>query len=144
MDIGYKEVKTISEFIDAVRLRVEVFIVEMGFQPGWEPDEADKESRHFIAIADGKVVSTARFREESSKKIKIERMATKKEYRGKGIGKELVKLMLKEIMKNKPKKIWATCYAESERFWEDCGFQTISKPYERYGFKHVDMEYQKK
>ena len=56
----YKEVEIISEFIDAIRLRVDVFIIEQGFKPGWEPDEDDKISRHFIAMADDKVVATAK------------------------------------------------------------------------------------
>lgn len=78
MTIKYKEVETINEFIDAIRLRIDVFIKEQGFQPGWEPDEDDKISRHFIAMVDDKIVATARFRETAKGEIKIERMVTKK------------------------------------------------------------------
>ena len=56
MDVKYKEVETIPEFIDAIRLRVDVFMIAQKFEAGWEPDEDDKVSRHFIAIVDGNVV----------------------------------------------------------------------------------------
>ena len=144
MNVKYKEVKTIREFIDAVRLRVEVFILEQGSKPGWEPDENDKSSRNYVAIADGKVVSTARFRESAQGEIKIERMATRKECRGKGIGAGLLEFMLKEIKKSKPKRIWAMCQVRSQPFYERYGFEAISKPYDIYGMMHVDTEYKKK
>ena len=102
MKVKYKEVKTINEFIDAIRLRVDVFIIEQGSKPGWEPDELDKISKHYIVIADGKIVSTARVRQPSKGIFKIERMVTKKEYRGKSIGNGLVKFIIDKIKKSKP------------------------------------------
>ena len=142
MDVRYREVKTINEFIDAIRIRVDVFIKEQGFEQGWEPDEDDKVSRHFIAIVDGKIVSAARYRKTDEGKIKIERMVTRKEYRGKGIGKELLEFMIKEITKLKPKKIWLRSQVQSQSFYEKCGFKTISEPFDMYGVPHIDMEYQ--
>ena len=78
-----KKVDSLAEFIDAIRLRVDVFIKEQGFAPGWEPDEDEKSATHFIALADGKVVATARYREIAPGEFKIERMATQKDLRGK-------------------------------------------------------------
>ena len=54
MNVHYKKIKTINEFIDAIRIRVDVFINEQGCKPGWEPDEKDKESKQFIALIDKK------------------------------------------------------------------------------------------
>ena len=53
METKYKEIETVNEFIDAIRIRYEVFVNEQKFAPGWEPDEDDKEARHFIALVDG-------------------------------------------------------------------------------------------
>ncbi len=141
MELKYKEVETINEFIDAIRLRVDVFIKEQGFQPGWEPDEDDKISKHYIAIVDDEIVSTARFRETSKGEIKIERMVTKKEYRGKCIGTELVKYIIDEIMKLKPKRIWLRSQVQSQKFYEECGFKPISEPFGMWGVPHIDMDY---
>ncbi|MBI2971040.1 MAG: hypothetical protein HYY37_01325 [Candidatus Aenigmarchaeota archaeon] len=76
MHIVCKEVETISECIDAIRIRVDVFIKEQGFQVGWEPDEDDKESQHYVALVDNEVVATARIRIIDDT-TKIERMAIK-------------------------------------------------------------------
>ena len=143
MKAKYKKVEAINEFIDAIRLRVDVFIKEQGFQPGWEPDEDDKISMHYMAIADGKIVSTARFRETSKGEIKIERMVTMKAYRGRGIGQGLVAFMLKEIKKLRPKRIWLRSQLQSQPFYERCGFKAFSRPLDMWGVKHIDMEYVK-
>lgn len=140
MRVRYKEIGTIGEFIDSIRIRVDVFIIEQKFKPGWEPDEEDKISRHFIALADGKIVSTLRIR-EVDEGIKIERMATRKECRGKGIGKGLISFVLKEIKKMKPKKIWMTAQIQVREFYEKCGFRVVSKPYNLYGHPRIKMEY---
>ncbi len=139
--VDYKEIETINEFIDAIRIRVDVFIKEQGFKVGWEPDEDDKISKHFIAIVDGKIVATVRFRETGKGEIKIERMATMKEYRGKEIGNGLLKFIVDEIMKLKPKRIWARSQVRSKGFYGKFGFKAVSEPYDEYGVQHIDMEY---
>ena len=141
MNAEFKQVESINEFIDAIRLRVEVFIKEQGFLPGWEPDEDDKVSKSFIALVKGEVVATARFRESSPGEIKIERMACKKELRKKGICKGLLKFMLQEIKKTKPKRIWAKSQEQAQEFYEKNGFKKVTEAYEEYGVEHVDMEY---
>ena len=142
MDIKIKEIETIPEFIDAIRIRVDAFITEQGFKPGWEPDENDKTARNFIALVDNKIVATARFRESEPGTIKVERMATKKEHRGKGIGKILLDFMIKEIKKLNPKKVYANCQVQAQEFYEKCGFKKVSEPYDQWGVMHIDMEHQ--
>ena len=139
MDIKYKEAKTINEFIDAIRIRIDVFINEQKGKPGWEPDEYDKNSKHFIAIFNKKVVSTARVRETANKEYKIERMATKKKYRNKGISQGLVEFIINHLDEFKPKKIWMQSQVQVQKFYEKCGFRATSSPYDLYGIPHIDM-----
>jgi len=144
--VAYKEVKTINEFIDAIRIRADVFIIEQKCQPGWEPDEEDKDSKHFIAIVDNKIVSTARVRQTDLGQMKIERMATKKEFRGKDISKGLVEHILEEVKKLKPRRIWMESQLQAQGFYEQLGFKVISsEPYDLWntGIFHVEMEYKK-
>lgn len=141
MNIKYKEVKTIPEFIDAIRLRVDVFIKEQDSKPGWEPDELDKNAKHYIAIVNNKAVSTARVRETSKGIFKIERMVTKKTYRKKGIGKGLLKFIINQLNKSRPKKIWLQSQVRSQKFYEKCGFKAVSKHYALWKIPHIDMEY---
>lgn len=136
----YKEIEKINEFIDTIRIRIDVFINEQKCEPGWEPDEDDKKSKHFIAVIDNKIVATARVRETESKEYKIERMATKKGYRKRGIGKGLVEYIIDHIKKQNTKRIWMQSQVRAQKFYETCGFKTVSKPYNLYGIKHIDME----
>jgi len=141
MNIECKEVETVNEFIDAIRIRVDVFIREQGFEPGWEPDEDDKVSKHFIAVIDGEIVAAARCRETAKSEIKIERMVTKKDSRGKGIGKALLEFMLEDIREQSPKKIWLRSQVRSMKFYEKCGFKVTTKPFDMWGVPHIDLEY---
>jgi predicted GNAT family N-acyltransferase len=141
MNVKCKPVKTINEFIDAIRLRVDVFIKEQGFQPGWEPDEDDKTAKHFIAMVNGKIVATARYRKVAKEEIKIERMVTHKDYRGKEVGTKLLHFMLDEIKKSKPKKIWVRSQVKSQLFYEKCGFVQVSEPFDMWGVQHIDLVY---
>lgn len=139
MKITYKEVSSISEFIDVIRIRVDVFIIEQKCQPGWEPDEEDKTARHFVALSYGRIVSTLRIRVKDEG-IKIERMATRKEFRGMDISKGLIEFVLKEIRTLKPKKIWMEAQVQAQEFYEKCGFTAVSEPYDLYGIPHLNME----
>ena len=140
MNVKFKQVKSINEFIDAIRIRVDVFIKEQSCKPGWEPDEDDKISEHFVAFVDNKIVATARVRDTGSKEFKIERMATKKEYRNKGIGQGLVEYIVEYYQSLNPKRILMQSQVQAQKFYEKCGFKAISKPYDLYGIEHIDME----
>lgn len=144
MQINYRQLNTVKEFIDAIRLRVDVFILEQKCPPGWEPDELDKESEQYIALVDGKVVATARLREEPKGAYKIERMVVKKEYRGKGIGEGLTKYIVSEAKKRKPTKIWMEAQAYAKKFYEKCVFKAVSDEYDQWnlGIPHFEMELQ--
>ncbi len=140
MGVKYKKAETINEFIDLIRLRVEVFVIEQGFEPGWEPDEDDKTSTHFIALSNKKVVGTVRFIQEKKGEYKIGRMCVLKEYRKKGVGRGLMKFMMKELMKLKPKRVWMKSQVRAKGFYEKHGFAAVSKQKEEYGCPHVEME----
>lgn len=144
MAVKFKEIKTTNEFIDAIRLRTDVFIIEQHFPPGWEPDEEDKTAKQFIALSNNRVVATARFRETKKGEIKIERVATKKEFRHKGIAKALLKFMLKKILKLKPKIIFLYSQEPIQKLYSECGFKTASEPFDFNGILHIKMELEPK
>lgn len=140
MTVKYKQTASTKEFIDAIRLRVDVFIKEQHCEPGWEPDEEDKISKHFIAKAGKKIVGTARLRQSNKGEVKIERMVVDKSYRGKGVGEGLLRYIIRQAKKSKSKRIWMQAQIQAKAFYERCGFNTISKPYKLYGIQHIDME----
>lgn len=141
MEITYKTTQTLAEFIHAIKIRVDVFIKEQGFDPGWEPDEDDKTAIHYIAVVDNTVVATARVRETKKSEFKLERMATQKGYRGKGIGTGLLRYIIKQLAKRKPKRIWMQAQCQAQSFYEKFGFVPIAQPINRWGVNHINMEY---
>ncbi len=145
MKLRYRKITSIKEFIDAIRLRFDVFVKEQGFQPGFEPDEEDKAAMHFMVSESNMfLVATARVRKSQGlDEYKLERMAVRRDYRGKGVGKGLVDFILRDLARLRPKRIWLQSQVQAQRFYEKCGFKAVSKPYDLYGCPHIDMEYSK-
>jgi predicted GNAT family N-acyltransferase len=143
MNVRYKQIETINEFIDAIRIRIEVFIIEQKCPPGYDPDELDKASKHYIALVDNTIVAMVRLREDPKGFGKIENMVVKKEYRKKGIGTGLTEYITKQAQKQGYKKIWMQAQKHAQHVYEKTGFKVTSEPYDLYnlGIPHVDMEY---
>src|SRR6266851_357780 len=81
-----------TQDIDACfRIRREVFVVEQNVPVDLERDEHDSKALHFIALADGQYVGTARVvLGDSGTSAKIGRVAVYRSNRGLGIGKLLI------------------------------------------------------
>ena len=142
MEIKYKKITSIDEFIDAIRIRVDVFIKEQECPPGWEPDELDKDSQHYVATVKGKIVATARLREDPHGIAKLERMSVLKEFRGNGIAVGLTSFIVSQAKKQGYKKIWMQAQEQVKRVYQKAGFTVTSNPYDLWnlGIIHVDME----
>ncbi|MFF4231116.1 GNAT family N-acetyltransferase [Streptomyces sp. NPDC001820] len=142
-DLIYREVCTIPEFVDAVRIRVNSFIIEQECPPGWEPDDLDKESVQYVCLADGRVVATGRLREDRPRSLKIERMAVCEEARGKGVGEGLTRFITGKALDRQPERIWMEAQAHLRSFYGRAGFRVVSDEYDLFdlGIPHVAMEY---
>jgi predicted GNAT family N-acyltransferase len=142
-DITFKQVETIPEFIDAIRIRVDVFILEQGCPAGWDPGEADKTARHYIAIDNGVIVATSRLCEDAARSQKIEVMAVRREYRGRSIGLGLTRYLVLQAQAADAERIWMQAQSHASRFYEKSGFRVISEEYDLFnlGIPHVTMEF---
>lgn len=76
-------------------IRTEVFVDEQKCLPSEEFDELDAVAQHFLLFENELAVATGRFR-QTEKGIKIERIATLKQYRGKGYATELLNHLMEE------------------------------------------------
>jgi predicted GNAT family N-acyltransferase len=70
-------------------IRTEVFVHEQKCLPSEEFDELDAVAQHYLLFENELAVATGRFR-KTDKGIKIERIATLIQYRGKGYATELI------------------------------------------------------
>lgn len=85
-----------SELKAAFYIREEVYINEQEIDRADEFDEFDATSDHFLAYVDDNPVGTCRYR-STENGLKLERFATLKEFRGKGIASALMQTMLNHI-----------------------------------------------
>ncbi len=123
----------------AVRLRTQVFVEEQKIDSRLEIDENENIASYVVVYADGKPVSTGRYR-ETEKGIKMERFATLPEYRGKGLGRIVVNELLKEILPLE-KTIYLHSQESAVDFYLKNGFILIGEPFLEAGIRHYKMIY---
>jgi predicted GNAT family N-acyltransferase len=89
--ITIRAATTPQDIEECFRIRDEVFIIEQSVPIDMERDQHDSEALHFIALADGRPVGTARaVLKDNGTSAKIGRVAVCRSNRGYGIGKLLI------------------------------------------------------
>ena len=88
-EITIREIGSQADLDLVFHIRTEVFVVEQKCLPSEEFDELDAQARHFLLFEGQQAIATGRFR-KTEKGIKIERIATLKEYRGKGYASQII------------------------------------------------------
>lgn len=128
---------TTRELYEIYRLRCQVFIVEQNCAYV-DIDEIDPIASH-IFFKEESIIAYARFF-ESGDAVKLGRIVTPKEYRGTGLGLELVQRTIDEALRlNKTIIISAQEYLDN--FYQRMGFEKTSDVYLEDGIPHQDMVY---
>ena len=122
--IGEKimEIKTFNSLPkDSLDLRIKVFVEEQGFVD--EVDEADDYAIHQVMYENEKPIATCRFfLKEDNETYMFGRLCVLKEYRGKSLGREMLK-RVEEIVKEKGgKAIILHSQYHAKGFYEKCGY----------------------
>ncbi|BDR64098.1 GNAT family N-acetyltransferase [Clostridium tetani] len=122
----FKELKC-EEIYKILQIRNKIFIVEQkcAYQ---DCDDRDKKSYHVYVEDKGEIVSYLRIlpRKVSYNEVSIGRVLVNKNYRGKGIAREMMIKAINFIEKNlgeKEIKIQAQCYLIN--FYKSLGFKEI-------------------
>lgn len=116
----------------AVDIRMQVFVKEQGFSKDLELDEFEKVAKHLVGFVNGRMAATSRyFYSERHKAFLISRIAVLKEYRGKGLGGDIVKAAEEKIKEDGGKTAVIHAQLRVKGFYESLG-------YEAYG--EVDLE----
>ena len=130
--IEIRKVTTDNELQSAFLIRTLVFVEEQNVPAEEEYDEYEKEATHFLAFCDNIPCGTARWR-FTENGIKLERFAVLKEFRGKGIGQQLVDAVLKDV-KTHPQTIDKEIYLHSQL--------TALPLYSKFGFKQTGSKFE--
>ena len=118
-------------------IRSDVFQEEYDVPEEDELDGNDHIAHHYLALADGEAVGTARWRISLGGKIKLERIAVLKEFRKLGVGKLLMDRVLKDIPKNR--QVYLHAMLGSIGFYEKFGFVSDGEQFEEAGVDHQKM-----
>ena len=125
-------------------LRIEVFVKEQKVPIELELDEKDysENTVHIGYFNNDKLIGVARLIDMDKDVIHIGRVVIDKEYRGQGIGRELIigcETTAKNILKREI-IIELSAQIQAEKFYESLGYNRVNdKIYLDAGIEHVDM-----
>ena len=117
-------------------IRRQVFVVEQNCPPELEWEFED-EATHFLATIDGIPAGAARWR-KTDKGYKLERFAVLSEFRGQGVGQELVKAVLNDLP-NDADYIYLHAQIQAMGLYEKSGFEKTGPEFEEAGIRHYKM-----
>jgi len=139
--LGQKKVQVnkVSEPADLEKvfaIRREVFVGEQNCPPELEWENEDK-SIHFLATVDGIPAGASRWR-KTDKGYKLERFAVLKDFRGAGVGQELVKAVLNDLPTDAD-YVYLHAQTPAVSLYERFGFEKIGPEFEEAGIWHYKM-----
>ena len=129
----------------AFEIRNLVFCVEQKVSKKIEFDGLDQFCNHYLAKINELPIGTARVREQKKGIFKIERMAVLKQHRKKGVGKAIIKKILKHYLNlNNINKLILNSQIEAKDFYKKFGFVEVGKEFVEANIKHQKMIYEDK
>lgn len=129
-----------EDYNEILNVRNVVFVQEQKVPPKIEFDGLDKKSTHVIVKLNNTTVGCARIRSIDGK-MKLERIAILKQYRGKGLGKKLIDFLLFYHKQVGAKEIVIHAQYRLKGFYERIGFKTRGKEFDEANIKHIAMYY---
>ena len=129
-----------SEVFDMLELRCEVFIVEQNC-PYQDPDKKDRHSYHLLVYDENTLAGCLRIVEPgvSYNEASIGRVCTKSVFRRGGLGK----LLMTEALEHSKNLGWKNLRISAQlylrKFYEEFGFEVVSKPYPEDNIPHIEM-----
>ncbi|MSP36989.1 MAG: GNAT family N-acetyltransferase [Deltaproteobacteria bacterium] len=136
--VKIKRVTSLAELVQALTIRIRVFVKEQRVPAEIELDAEDRHAIHFLAIQSGRAVGTARIVMKYDS-AKIGRMAVLKSYRRKGVGAQLLKHALTTAQRLHARKIYLNAQLAVIGFYQRMGFRAVGKVFDEAGIAHRKM-----
>jgi predicted GNAT family N-acyltransferase len=139
--ITIRAANTTQDIEECLRIREEVFIVEQNVPVDLERDEHDSKALHFIALADGQTVGTARVvLKDNGTSAKIGRVAVRRSNRGLGIGKLLIAAIEGDPDLTHVHSFLLDAQTHALRFYARLGYQAYGEEFMDAGIPHRHMK----
>lgn len=123
----------------AYLIRKQVFIAEQGVPEELELDELDLSALHALAYQDGQCVGTGRLVDLGNGQAQIGRMAVLPNFRGQGIGREILERLLLAAIAEGVSSLILHAQLTAMPFYEKLGFVGQGSVYEEAGIPHRNM-----
>ncbi len=133
-----KVAETNKDVKACMEIRHEVFVIGQDVPDDREIDGLDNESKHVLAMKDGKPIGCGRIRYIDGH-AKLERIAVLDECRKHGIGKKIVLFMIEYCKEKKVDEIiiHSQCYVQG--FYEKLGFKPRGNIFMDADIEHIEM-----
>ena len=120
---------------DICAIRYEVFVDEQNVPEELEIDGLDGKAKHVLTFVDDVPIGTGRILSDGH----IGRVAVLKNYRGLGIGKSIMKELIKCAQDMSLEKVWLSSQWHAYSFYLDLGFVCVGEVYKEAGIEHIKM-----
>ncbi len=118
------------------QVRESVFILEQHVPVDLEWDGVDVDCIHVLAMnQDGQAIGTGRLLQDGH----IGRMAVLREWRGQGVGGQLLELLIGEARRKHCPKLLLNAQVSAVPFYERFGFVTRGDVFDEAGIPHLEM-----
>ncbi len=116
-----------------------VFIEEQGVDWEGEIDQFETESTHFLGECDGQPVAAGRLRVLDDGRAKLERVAVRSAWRGRGYARRMVDHLLAEAEHQGVRKLTLHAQVYLEEFYASFGFQRQGGIFQECKIDHILM-----
>ena len=134
----FKVVTNLEDLIKVFIVRGIVFIEEQGVSYNIEHDEHDFPATHVLGEMDGEPFAAGRIR-AVGEYAKLERVAIRKQYRGKGLGHKLTEFMLAVAQGQGFRKFKVHAQSYLKDFYRKHGFEIVGDMFKEAGIDHYLM-----
>jgi len=117
-------------------IRNKVFTDEQHFDAKVDFDGRDPSAVHVLAACEGRYVGTGRLLPDGH----IGRLAVLSEYRGRGVGANMVQALVSEAEKAGLTRVFLGAQMHAVSFYERLGFVACGAPFTEAGVEHLPME----
>jgi predicted GNAT family N-acyltransferase len=121
-------------------LRKAVFVEEQGISPALEFDQNDQFCDYFLLANEQEPIATIRYQSLDSKRIQPDRFCVAKNYRKQGIGRYLLTAYEQKAIAEGFSRSILSSEIAAVGFYQKCGYELVSAPFEEDGILCVAME----
>lgn len=116
-----------------------VFVEEQGVPLAAEFDEHEDTATHLLALADEQPAGTLRWRRKTLRRIKIERVAVLRPYRGLGLGQAMLHECLRRITAENVDEAVLHAQVQAQDFYRRFQFEPVGESFIEDGIEHIAM-----